>query len=258
MDLRLGCLLLVAVSASSATKPERVVESVLPSLAYGPACWSSIELQNLGDRTVTLEVESHRSSGALVPLMAHPQVTVVLPPGQRDSYRLEIREETGTAWVKVRERIPEPQLSPVVSVSGHTECVDGNNLKATARQVAYPLHNPWFSGEVEEMRGNLISLVNTSERPARVWLCYSAGNLYSIPSARPTTELTPICSGSVDIQISPFGALQFPVVRDGSTHFSMKTQGDAVVLQMLRPLDTSVKIYSVDSSIKFGGEVLTK
>jgi hypothetical protein len=44
------------------------------------------------------------------------------------------------------------------------------------------------------------------------------------------------------------------VEHEGNSHFSMKTQGDAIVLQMLRPLETGVKIYSVDSTIKFGGE----
>lgn len=34
----------------------------------------------------------------------------------------------------------------------------------------------------------------------------------------------------------------------------MKTRGDALVLQMLRPLGTGVRIYSVDSTIKFEGE----
>jgi len=44
------------------------------------------------------------------------------------------------------------------------------------------------------------------------------------------------------------------VEHEGNSHFSMKTEGDAIVLQMLRPLETGVKIYSVDSTIKFGGE----
>jgi hypothetical protein len=44
------------------------------------------------------------------------------------------------------------------------------------------------------------------------------------------------------------------VQRDDSTHFSIKTQGDAVVLQMLRPVQTGVKVYTVDSTVKFGGE----
>jgi hypothetical protein len=259
MGLRWLCILLFAANALNAAKGERFVESVLPSLTYGSSCWSSIDLQNLGDRTVTLELESHRASGALVPLVDHPQVTVLLSPGQHNSYRLESDQETGSGWVKIREKIPEPGLSSIVAISGHTECVADNHLRTTAREVAYPSRNPTFSSDVEEMHGNLISLVNTSERPAKAWLCYSAGNLYSLPGpSRSAAELTPICSSSFELQIPPFGARQFPVERDGNSHFSMKTQGDAVVLQMLRPVDASVKIYSVDSSIKFGGEASSK
>jgi hypothetical protein len=105
------------------------------------------------------------------------------------------------------------------------------------------------------MHGNLISLVNTSELAAQASLCYSAGNLYSVPgNGRATGELTPICSASFDVQIPPFASRQFSVEHDGNSHFSMKTQGEGIVLQMLRPLETGIKVYSVDSTIKFGGE----
>jgi hypothetical protein len=259
MGLRLVWLLLFAGRIASAQKAERTVESVLPSLAYGPSCWSSLDLQNLGDRPVTVELESHRASGALVALVDHPQLTIVLAPGERASYRLEIEEETGSAWIKVRERVPSAKLTPVLAVSGHTECVSDNRLRTTPREVAYPVRNPWFTSDVDELHGNLVSMVNTSEHPAKASLCYSAGNLYSLPSqAHSTAELTPICSIAFDVQIPPYGARQFPVERDGSSHFWIKTQGDAIVLQMLRPLDTGVKIYSVDSSIKFGGEAPSK
>src|SRR5690349_20671991 len=80
----------------------RMVSSVLPSLAYGNSCWSSIDLQNLGDRVVNLDLESHRASGALVPIVDHPQFAISLAPGERASFRLDIAEETGSAWVKVR------------------------------------------------------------------------------------------------------------------------------------------------------------
>ena len=48
------------------------------------------------------------------------------------------------------------------------------------------------------------------------------------------------------------------VWHDGAIHFSMQTQGESIVLQMLRPLATGVKIYSVDSTIKFGAEITTR
>jgi hypothetical protein len=247
--------IVLLMTSALAGDRERVVESIVPSLDYGPACWSSIELQNLGDREVTVEIEPHRAGGGLVGLVGHGQLTMRLRAGERANYRLEIQEETGRAWVKIREKIPSPQLSSVIAVSGRAECVAENQLRSTPREVAYPTRNPWFSGDIEEMHGNLISLVNTSELAAKASLCYSAGNLYSLPGdERGKAELRPICSASFDIQIPPFASRQFPVEHDGNSHFSIKIQGDACVLQMLRPLETGVKIYSVDSTIKFGAE----
>ncbi len=54
--------------------------------------------------------------------------------------------------------------------------------------------------------------------------------------------------------IPPYASRQFPVQRDDSTHFGIKTHGDAIVLQMMRPVQAGVKVYTVDSSVKFGGE----
>ena len=250
---------LLCVGAGIAGNPERVVDSILPSLDYGPSCWSSLELQNLGDREVTVDIQPHRASGGLVGLVGQTLLMVRIKAGERVNYRLEIQEETGRAWVKIREKIPSPQLSPVIAVSGRAECAIENQLRSTPREVAYPTHNPWFSGEIEEMHGDLISLVNTSELAAKASLCYSAGNLYSLPGdGRGTSELTPICSATFEVQIPPFASRQFPVEHEGNSHFSMKTQGEAIVLQMLRPLETGVKVYSVDSSIKFGSEVTSQ
>lgn len=252
-------LFLTGVGASAAEPQERIFESVLPSLAYGGSCWSSVDLHNLGGRPVIIDIEAHRASGALVPLVGHAQIMARLNPGERASYRLEIQEETGEAWVMVRERVPTPRLWPVLAVTGATECVAANQLRTTSRQIAYPTRNPWFSGDVADMGGNMISLVNTSERAARASLCYSAGNLYSYPSEpQPAPQLTPICSTAFDVQIPPFGARQFPVERDGNSYFSLKTEGDEIVLQMLRPLESGVKIYSVDSTVKFGGEAISQ
>lgn len=259
MALFARLLLLTAIGwgcAVLAQEPrERIIESVLPSLDYGPECWSSVDLRNLGDRVVAVDVEAHRASGALVPLNGLAPGTVRLHPGEHASYRLEIAEETGAAWMKIRERIPSARMTPVIAVAGASECIAGNQLRTTSREVAFPLRNPWFSDGVDAIHGNIVSVVNTSEQAARISLCYSSGNLYSLPSkAQPIADLRPICSSSTDVQIPPFGARQFPVERDGSTHFSLKSKGDSVVLQMLRPLDTGVKVYSVDSTIRFEGE----
>jgi hypothetical protein len=80
--------------------------------------------------------------------------------------------------------------------------------------------------------------------------------LYSVPhNDRPAAELTPVCSETIQELVPPFGSRQFPVARGGNSHFSLTTRGDAIVLQMLRPAETSAKVYRVDSTIKFGEEV---
>ena len=232
------------------------MESVVPALAYGAKCTSTVEMRNLSDRPVVVDLEGHKASGALVAIAGHPEIAVRLSPHEQSSYKLDIPEETTSAWVKVRERVPSPDLSPVVAVSGATECVAGNLLRTAGRQVVYPTENPWFSGDVTDLGGGLLSLINTSERAVRASACYSSGALFSAPAAAPAAaELRPICTAAFDVQIPPFGAREFPVARDGSSHFSLKTQGSAIVLEMLRPMDPTVKIYQVDSSIQFGSEV---
>jgi len=246
---------LFATLALASAQP-RVIESVVPALAYGAHCSSTVELQNLSDRPVVVDVEPHRASGALVAIAGHPEITIHLTPHERPSYKLEIEEETESAWVKVRERVPSPGLSPVVAVSGQTECVVGDQLKTVGREVVYPTQSPWFSGDVTDLPGSLLSLINTSEHAVRASACYSSGGLFSAPTAaRAAAELTPICTTAFEVQIPPFGAREFPVARNGSSHFSLKTQGAAIVLEMLRPVDLSVRMYKVDSNIQFGSEV---
>jgi hypothetical protein len=231
---------------SPAAGKERVIASVLPSLEYGPGCWSSIDLENLGDRAVEVEIEAHRASGALVALVDHPRSPVILPAGARVSFRLEIGEESGSGWARVREHVPA-ELPGVVAVSGHSECVVANKLRTSAREVAFALRNPAFSSDIEELRGDVVSMVNTSERAAQVSLCYSEGNTYSV-AGRAFTE---ICSGAFDLQVPPFGTRRFPLEHEGSSHFSIKTRGDGIILQMLKPMGSGVKTFAVDSSIKF-------
>jgi len=98
--------------------------------------------------------------------------------------------------------------------------------------------------------------VNTSAQPVTASLCYSAGAFYSLPDGRRGGELTPVCTASFAVQIPPFSARQFPIQREGSAHFSLRTRGAAIVLQMLKPQGAGVKIYAVDSSIRFGAEVV--
>jgi len=248
-------VLLAVLASAPANGQERQVESVVPALAFGGRCTSTVTMQNLSDRIVVADVEAHKPSGALAPIFGHLAIAMKLNPGERATYKPEIDEETESGWVKVRERVPSPGLSPVLAVSGATECVVANELKNVGRDVVYPTRNPWFSGDVAELTGALVSVINTTERAAKASLCYSAGNLYSVPAT--SAELTPVCSSAFDVQIPPFGAREFPVAHEGNSHFSLKTQGSAIVLEMLRPLGESIRMYKVDSTIHFGGEVVS-
>ena len=92
-----------------AADQERVVTSILPSLDYGASCWSSVTLTNLGDRMVTVEIEAHRAGGGLTGLARSNEMVMHLNPGERNTRRLEISDESGVGWLKVRERIPAPE-----------------------------------------------------------------------------------------------------------------------------------------------------
>ncbi len=246
-------LLPLAVLVTASAQP-RDIESVLPSLEYSRACTSSIGLRNLSRRIVQVEVEGHRGSGALAPLTGQAGMNVELPPLERAVFKLEVEGETGTGWVKVRESVPSG-ASAVVEVQGFTECVAGDQLRSAVRDVAFPVPSPWFSGDVADLEGSEISLVNTSESAITATGCYSSGSLVSNPGGNWSAGLVPVCSDSFHVQIPPFGTRRFPVKRESSSHFSMKTQGRAIVLQMLRPVDAAIRLYKVDSTIQFGSEV---
>jgi hypothetical protein len=230
------------------------VESIVPWLDHNSSCWSAVELQNLGNREVLAEVEAHKSTGALAPLVGPGGIQVRLGAGEHAEYKLP--EDTTGAWVRVREKISSPELSPVLAVSGATECLAANELHSAIRDVVWPTRNPWFSGDVRHGDDGIIALVNTSERPVRASGCYSSGVFYSVPHGdQPATEMTPVCSDTIQEMVPPFGSRQFPVARGGNSHFSLTTKGEAVVLQMLRPAGTTAKVYKVDSAITFGEEV---
>jgi hypothetical protein len=128
-----------------------VIESVIPGLQYSAACTSTIELRNLSSRKVQVELEGHRSSGALAPWKEQVGQQMELQPLQRATFRLDI--DADTAWVKVRESVPES-----IAVSGVTECVTGDQLRSVTAEVAFPTASPWFSGDVAELAGGEIYL----------------------------------------------------------------------------------------------------
>lgn len=238
-----------ALVALSLLGEDRTFESVVASLAHGSGCSSTVKLQNLSDRTVVVDLEGHRGSGALVPVIDVPGSVRLAPHAMRD-YRLAIDEEDDNGWLKLRERIPAGEVSPAVAIRAASECVVGNQLRSVGRDVVFPMRNPWFSGDVAEMPGNMVTLVNTSETPVRVMGCYSSGSLYSVGGG----ELQPVCNDTIDAQVPAFASRRYAVKRNGNTHFSLKVGGNGVVLEMLRPTVESSRVYAVDSSIKFGEE----
>jgi hypothetical protein len=263
--------LALLVSGLLPTAPERApaFETVVPALAYGGSCASTIFLQNLGRRAVEVELEGHRSSGALVPIEGHSGMTVRLAAGEIGQYKLHITGEDTDAWVKIRELVPAASAaqqgrgsppvqrtaqapSPVVAVSGTTECLVKNELHEASREVAYPLRNPWFSGEVAGLQGHVILLINTTAETATASACYSSGASYSVPAS---AEFQPLCSISTQVQIPPFGSRRFPIEAAEQSQFLLRTSGTGIVLQMLEPSREGARVYTVDSTIKFGGEV---
>src|SRR5207253_2466869 len=102
--------------------------------------------------------------------------------------------ETTSAWIKVRERV-SPSLSPVVAVSGQTECLVENELRTAAREAAYPTRDPWFSDDVPAARrAEVISLINTSEQTAVASACYSSGSFFTVPAEAHPPDFVPLCS----------------------------------------------------------------
>ena len=224
---------------------ERMVESIVPWLVYNPSCSSVIELQNLGDREVAAEVEAHKSSGALAPLMGHSGNSVRLSPGERAEYEVQLAEETDGAWVRIREKIPSPQLSPVLAVSGASECVAENKLHTTVRDVAWPMRNPGFSGDVKSGDDGIIALINVSERPVSVWGCYSSGSLYSVPRNDRPAELMPLLAEYPGGRDCPADAAAVGDQREGvpgglDDHFRGRSAGAMRPAAQLRPQKVAV------------------
>lgn len=235
-----------------------VFQSVVPALPYTSSCRSRIVLLNTGDIPVKVEVEGHAETGALVSLSGQAR-RAWLRPGEQVEYRLQLEGESEGAWVKVREYIPDGQDSPAIAIRPASECVVGNEIRSTTRQVAFPSRNPWFSGSVADLHGASIWVVNVSDRPMHASACYSSGSYYIVPSGSTRERGAPpqpaiICSTSEQVQIPPFASRQFPVERDGNSHFSLHTEGPAIVLQALRPIDIGVHVYTVDSSVTFSSE----
>ncbi len=222
------------------------MQSILPSLTYSHTCSTTVEIRNLGARTASAMVEPHRESGSLVAFIEQTGVDLRLGPGEARRFTLKLPEATENAWVSVRELVTD---HPALAVTGETACTAGSQVHSALREVAHPTANPWFEGDVGEMAGARVAVVNTSEAFAVVSGCYSGGTLVSIGAI-----LRPLCTGQFREQIPPFSARHYPVARGGSTHFSLHASGRGIALQMMRLLDAGTNLFQVDSSISFGSQ----
>jgi hypothetical protein len=197
-------------------------------------------------------VEPHRESGSLAALLGQPGLAIRLAPGEVRKLKLHLPEATENAWAAVRETVPDSGLTPVLAVTGQTDCVAGDHIYSAVREVAHAAANPWFDSDVGEMTDARLVVVNTSAGFAVVSGCYSGGTLVSNPNVPGGAALIPLCTHRFREQVGPFSARQFPVTRDGSSHFSLHASGGGVALQMLRLLDAGTQLFQVDTSISFG------
>lgn len=229
------------------------VVSILSPLAYGPACWSSVQLQNLGTAPATVTVEGHKGSGALVALAGSPSISLTLEPGGNLTLRLEVPgEESPEGWVRVRESVADATPDPTVAVSGRTECLNNDRLKTISQTVAFPTRDPWFAAIVDDLPGRSAMILNTSNSAATATVCYSNSISVILPVAKGgIAEPTPVCAEKQFLQIPPFGTAIIPVVRGGNSRFAVSTKGSSLVMRILVPQTETTKTYAVDSTVKF-------
>lgn len=219
------------------------VDAVLAPLAYGPQCWSTVELRNLGAGPARLLVEGHKGSGALVGLLGAASTTVRLRAGERLKLRLEVAgEESAEGWVLVR--------GDGVAVEGKTECVAGDRLTVAPQVVAFPVADPWLETEVRESRGRMAMVLNVSGEAATAKVCYSRGTVVGRPERGGEPER--VCTETERLQIPPFGTRMVPLEREGNTRFYLQAKGKAVVLRVLVPMAGAERNFAVDSTVRFG------
>ncbi len=281
--------IITILAAMAANGAEGAPPAVVAALRAGAGCFSTVTVTNLSGRDIVAEIQARLETGALTPLepvetpggaqpageprgqpRSEPRASAngrsggpsALPdlegidfaPHQRRSFRLEGQRETGSTWVGVWEA-DQPGTLPELAVEGLVECLTGDQLRTVPRPAALAMRNPWFTGEVADLTGAVMAVVNTSAHPARVDVCYSAGNLYFVPGQMPDGRLARLCSWSEDAALPPFGSREFPMERERATEFALHTRGESIVLLVLRPLAAGVRVYRVDSTIRFGTEV---
>jgi hypothetical protein len=244
--------LLAWPAAGAAPDQERTAfVSVLIPLSYGEHCWSTVTLENLRTQAVEVDVEGHDGSGALVALEGAPTIPLHLAAGQKASLRLQVDgQESEEAWIKVSER--GAGLAPGVAVSGTSECAARDQITTVPGAVAFPSRNPWLEGDVEQLQGKMVLVLNSDATAAAVRVCYSNGSMVEMPVERGRGGGTmPVCRSTRSIHLPPYALELLPVERDGSTNLTVRTTGAALVLEVLKPRPGKTRIFTVDSSIVF-------
>jgi hypothetical protein len=274
----LATMILAALSAKGV---DRAPPAVVAALRAGSGCFSTVAVTNLSGRELAAEVQARLETGALAPLELVQPASGAEPrgepaadagdrsdrspiplavngftfaPHERRDFRQSGEKEIGNAWVGVWEADP-PGMLPALAVEGLVECLTGDQLRTVPRSAALGMRNPWFAGRVADLTGAVIAVVNVSAQAARADLCYSAGNLYFVPGEMPDKRLARLCSWPEEVAIPPFGSREFPTEREGATEFAVHARGESIVLLLLRPVAAGLRVYRVDSSIRFGSEV---
>ena len=229
------------------TAQERGFSVVLPELQYSRHCSSEITLHNPSLRFVDADVVGHKSTGALVPLLDRRTNRIRLRPSERIRTRLEV--ENDTAWAEVMELVPSPRLQPVLAISGLTECLDGNELLTTAREIVPPAANPDFTLDREDrsLKGMVLLVINASSRRAQWTACYSAGHTVSNGSG----VMVPLCSQTLGRTLAPYQSSRLEVSVEGNPLTKFRAVGPAIAIQILAPSAPQVQMFKVESGIRF-------
>ena len=224
--------------------------SVLIPLSYGERCWSTVTLENLRGEPADVDVEGHDGSGALVGLEGTPSMRLHLAPAQKTSLRLHVDgQESAEAWIKVTEAGAE--RGPGVAVSGSTECTAQNEVTTVPGAVAFPTRDPWLEGDVDDLQGKMVLVLNSDAAAAAVRVCYSNGSLIEDPRRDAEGRVMPVCRSTRSIHLPPFALELLPVEREGSSNLTVRASGAALVLKVLKPQPGKTRVFSVDSSIVF-------
>lgn len=229
------------------TAQERAFSIALPELQYSRQCSSEISIHNPSPRLVDVTVVGHRSTGAVVGLVDKRSNYIRLRPSEQVLLRLDVENED--AWAEVSEVVPHPKLQPVLAVSGKTECLDGNELLTASRDIAAIASDPGFTLDHEAAAGNgrVLLVINASDRRLQWSACYSSGTTVSDGKG----GMTPVCSEALERTLAPFQSSRLAASIEGKPLMRFHATGAAVALQMLAPAAPQVRLYKVESTIRF-------